>query len=177
MSWRTAVLAREAVEAIASSPLRSMVLLLLSALVTGGLATLELRSVRAADNFQRDYARAGAYVAIASQAPGAPVAAERCAALEHREGVVAAGALGASQLTSLSTQPGVLFQSYPRRWGCSARGSRASTCPWPNSRAASPSAMASRTKLGLPPGAPSSAAAKSRCASQRWWTRPSATRR
>jgi hypothetical protein len=89
-------------------------MLLLAAVVLGGLAALELRDVDRADSFQRDFALAGGQVAVVVSEDGAAsLSMERCHALQHLPGVIAAGAAGEPDLATFVSAPGVLFQQVP----------------------------------------------------------------
>lgn len=109
MSWRFGSLWREALANLRSNAIRSAVLGVVTAAMLGGLAFLELRDTAELRAFSERFRQSGGYVAIATAEGG--ISASRCAALDGRDGIIAAGAVRSRGQVTFATAPGVLFQS------------------------------------------------------------------
>ena len=81
--------------------------------VFGTVAFLELRTSRDLLGFVEGFERSGGYVAVVVPAEGSTVDASVCEGLNELDFVVSAGALMATELTSFTAAPGLLFQRAP----------------------------------------------------------------
>ncbi len=110
MGWRPQAILREARLNLASGWLRTLLLGLVVAAATMALAYLELRDADGLARFARDFRLGGGYVAVVS-GQGESLDAGRCAALNDRPDIVAAGGVRQLGTVSFAQAPGVLFQS------------------------------------------------------------------
>lgn len=109
MNWRLRTLAQEAVRNIGGSTARTLVTILVSAGIAGGLSWVEYSTSDSLLEFQTRYSEQGGYVVVVNNPDGLNTA--RCERLVGRPEVVASGAARAGDAVETNIAPGTLFQT------------------------------------------------------------------
>ncbi|WKZ83103.1 MAG: hypothetical protein QY307_02295 [Acidimicrobiia bacterium] len=108
--WRTLEIGREAWRSTTVSMVRTVATVVLAGGLAFGLTWMDLAATDDALAFQREFARLGGFVAVASDSQD-QVPVGRCVSLAQRVGVIAAGALSAGNTVQLHEAPGTMFQT------------------------------------------------------------------